>query len=739
MRRAHATQRRLTVREVTAARHLVGTPVAQPRPPVALPIFLSAFLLFQIQPMISKFLLPWFGGSAAVWITAMIFFQALLFAGYGYAHLSTQLLSPRGQCRLHLCLMAAVVLTLPIVPSDSWKPITSTNPSSQILMILTVCIGGPFLVVASTAPLLQNWIGRCRGSSGPYHLYALSNTGSLIALLGYPLVVEPQLPLRLQMWIWSGTFVVFVICCARTTLAAARLAVPAPAADQERLDTAAPTPSRVALWVGLSASSVVMLMAVTNHLCLDVGQVPMLWILPLAVYLVSYMITFGAPQMYHRGVFAVLFILSAGTLFFVTPLKPMLFDDRLPLIAQVLVCALALFVICMTCHGELYRLRPPTRHLTRYYLSGSFGGLLGGIAVGLIAPRVFQAYTELPVGLLATALLIMVCHAYTAEGTFRRRRCIGLGLGWAACCVVCAIQTQTQFKNCLELRRNFYGLLTVSSKGRDQLRSLNHGSTLHGFQIIGGSGNVPVGYYARGTGIGELLTHLEVPTGRRIGVVGLGTGTLVSYGTPIDHFTFYELDPDVLDLARVHFTYLDEAETDWEVRLGDARRTMSREAPQNYHVLILDAFSSDSIPTHLLTSEAFELYLKHLAPGGMLCVHISNRYLDLASVVFKLAEHHDLSAFGIQNDRSQKALRIDSTWILMSRAGIGEGTPPAETFRKLLYDGTRKLRKEGHMVFLRPDRRHLADYTLWTDDYSSLLEVIDPAADGRAMATYRTP
>jgi SAM-dependent methyltransferase len=669
-------------------------------------IFLSAFLLFQVQPIIAKMILPWFGGSAAVWTTCMLFFQALLVGGYLYAHLTTRLLSGRAQGLVHAGLLVAAAATLPIIPDASWKPAGDADPSASILLLLAVAVGLPYFVLSTTGPLVQVWYSRARHGAMPYRLYALSNVGSMLALLSYPVAVEPWFATRVQAWTWSAAFVVFAIACG--LLAWRNRGGPweaAPAGAPPRL--APPRAGLYALWIALPAAASVLLLAFTSHVTQNVAPIPFMWIAPLALYLLSFILTFDGRGWYGRKVFVPLLV--AGIAGVVTTLHADFRHGSLVLLLPIQLGTL--FVACMVCHGELVRLKPHPRHLTGFYLAIAIGGALGGVFVGLVAPRVFPDLWELPIGLVVTALLVTVVLAADRPSfpTVRVWRAAVLGtalfagvfassLVWIYRDIAAGAQVMT---------RNFYAAIRIweSGQGDETSKVLTHGSITHGKQFVApGRRQLVTTYYGPTSGVGRAIEAMRRHGAVRVGVIGLGTGTLAAYGRAGDTFRLYELNPQVIELAMKHFTYLADTEAKVETALGDARLSLEREPPQHFDVLVVDAFSSDAIPVHLLTAEAFKVYFRHLKPGGILAVHISNRYLDLKPVLHRAATKFDRHARLVDEDSEDERMTYGSTWVLISDA--------AAVFESAAFDGA-----AGPLESSR-------DVRLWTDDYSDLIGIL---------------
>lgn len=795
-------------------------------------IFTGAFLLFLVQPLIGKYILPWFGGSPGVWTTCLLFFQSLLLGGYAYAHFTSTRLRPRQQAWVHLGLLVLSLAWIPIAPGVDWKPLTGDAPTGRILLLLTACLGLPYLVLSATGPLIQRWFSLKRPGVSPYRLYALSNVGSLLALLGYPFVVEPLLGREAQSWAWSGGLVVFVGLCGACAWQIRKLpdanegpgakaegsangepALPiasaVPSSDVADSDVArASTPvgpesdlpastvltartapespdepppaSSIFFWISLPAVASILLVAITNKLSTDVAVTPFLWVLPLALYLLTFILCFDHPRWYRRGLFSALFAACCAVTWHLIDEGP-----SAPLKVQVVGYAITLFVACMVCHGELYRLKPPPRFLTRFYLCISAGGALGGVTVALLAPRVFSDYHELPLGMWALAYFIGVLALISrsrslAAGAFVGTLLVALLLpalradaddsvaswfgawlgqikefgranwkellgvfvlgyaclreGWRPVArefdrrmaafplfmsillgVVFILQASSHSRSALEAVRNFYGALKVreynKDLGEEHYYTLSHGVTTHGLQFASGLRAIlPISYYGPTSGVGRIVDELPGHPGRHIGVVGLGAGSMAGYAVPGDRLRFYEINPEVIRLAHERFTYLEGTAGAVEIVEGDARLTMEdelrREQPQKFDLLVLDAFSSDAIPIHLLTAEAFATYLRHMRDDGVIAVHISNRYLDLRPVVEAVAKHHGLLQITIQdNPDDDKWWLYPTTWMLVS------------------YNYER-LHSESLLGVMEATPDPDAKTVLWTDDRASVLPVL---------------
>ena len=602
--------------------------------PYAVTIFLSAFLLFLVQPIIAKQILPWFGGSSAVWTTALVFFQSALLAGYAYADL-TQRLGVRRQALLHVGLLALSLLTLPILASAEWKPQGDEAPIVRILLLLTATIGLPYFLLSTTTPLLQAWYWRRFRAEVPYRLFALSNFASLIALLGFPVLFEPWLTLPQLGWAWSLLYAGFVLICAVTawlSLRAEHVGEAIELQGREVASGAVPTPAMQLRWLALAAMGSVMLLAVTNHVTQNVASVPFLWVLPLSLYLLTFVLAFDHPRWYQRSVFIAAVAIAVPAMAWLIP--------SLDLKLAASVFFVGLFVACMFCHGELARLRPDPRHLTRFYLMLSVGGALGAVLVAIVAPLTLHGYFEVNIALVLLALLVLL-----QLGGWKRL----IGLAVVAVTAYFSIQGALDYSRGLRvMERDFYGVVrTRDSAEPVPYRAMLHGGIIHGGQLLGDAyRNTPSDYFGPGSGYGRLFAALneQKPGPRRVGIIGLGAGVVASYGRPGDTFTFYEVSPRVLDVARSEFTFLRDTPAKTEVVLGDGRLSLEREAPRRYDVLGIDAFSGDSIPMHLVTREAMAQYVRHLAPDGVIVFQATNRYIDLLPIVKRLAAEVGMEA-----------------------------------------------------------------------------------------------
>lgn len=619
-----------------------GTPL------YAVTVIVGACLLFLVQPLIAKIILPWFGGTSAVWSAALVFFQACVLGGYSYAHWLTRL-SPRRQRLIHGALLIISCLMMPILPSEALRPDGTGDPALRILLLLTVTVGLPSVMLSSTSPLMQVWYMRRTGSEPPYWLFAWSNAGSLLALLSFPLLLEPAFTSRALALGWSALFVVFAALCIGIAWLNSKqpISETTEVSAAARTEALAPSVSRMALWVLLSACASALLVTVSANLSANVAPIPLLWVLPLALYLLTFILAFSHHRIYHPTWYFPLVALSLGGLAY-------LYIQRLenwPIQYVVPAYLAALFVICMACHGELVARRPAGPYLTRFYLLVALGGMLGGAFVGLIAPMIFNTYVELPL------LLVLIAELYVMLQWVRRgsKRTLWLirvvmVLGVLTLMAELLRSELEERRRSVRVQRSFYGVLSVQD---DPLsyelarRYLIHGTISHGYQYLHEElRRVPSSYFSQHSGVGLALTALRSQGPVRMGVVGLGVGVLSGYVRKGDYARLYEINPQVVDIADSYFTFLPAARKagDVDVLLGDARLTLERQSPQNFDLLAIDAFSSDAIPTHLLTREAFELYFKHLKPNGVLAVHISNRYIDLVPVCARSAQYVNRSA-----------------------------------------------------------------------------------------------
>lgn len=687
-------------------------------------IFLSAFLLFQVQPLIGRFILPWFGGAAGVWSVMMVFFQFVLLSGYVYAHLLTTRLKPRAQLAVHLAVLAAAVLVLPVVPPETMKPAPDAEPISSILLLLGATVGLPYFVVSTTNPLVQAWFARSFPETSPYWLYALSNGGSLLALLSYPFVVEPLWGRHAQALAWSGGFVLFALLCSGLAVSSLWGVAASPdAAGGGRRAEESPTRSAYVLWIGLPALASTLLLAFTNEMCADIASVPFLWILPLSCYLLSFIVTFSGKVGLRRKAWH-----PFGFAAVVSTASVMYWPGLLEIPIQIIVFSYtaALFVLCCILHGEVYSLRPGLRHLTLFYVCVSVGGVLGGVFVGIFSPLFFDIYMELPASLFMC--FVMLC---LFNSKIKNYSCLYKNKKFAISVLLFLFFMTYKvydYKNKFSyLHRNFYGVYGVQDVKFEKsggVRSLYSGTTLHGAQYTDPEYEViPTQYFSRHSGVGIALASLNGDA-KKIGVVGLGVGTLAAYGRAGDVYKFYEINPASLHIAQNYFTFLQKSKAKIEVVLGDGRLSLENEVPQGFDVLILDAFTSDSIPVHLLTVEAFKMYKSHISNNGAIVVHISNRHVDLAPLLKSIADELELHSFKWGASKDIDVLGGDNEYVIMTRS---------KDFTDGFYAIAKFIRAEFTPPGKTPDsfsRGFDLAYTRkirpWTDDFSNLFTVLKP-------------
>jgi hypothetical protein len=711
--------------------------------------FLSAFLLFLVQPLIARYILPWFGGGPDVWTACMLFFQIVLLAGYAYAHLGIDLVSTgrialRTQALVHCALLLAALGALWfVVPSAAWKPTSSYDPVGRILLLLLGTVGLPYFALSATGPLLQAWFSRldhAGNAARTYRLYALSNGGSLLALLSYPFLFEPLLTRAGQMATWSVGLMLFAPACIACAWLVARPTA-APAADVTSAKTTARAPrdrragrdgaapsrpaavsaaggtatriGRIALWIALPAAASTLLLAATNTLTQDIAPIPLLWVLPLSLYLLSFIVAFAGTAVYRRWVAWPAMVIGVAL-----QCVALIFEglgDAFPPLVRVAILSFALFACCVVCHGELVRLRPPAERLTSFYLAVAAGGAVGGFFVGVIAPLIFVTFAELRIGLFACCALALLGRWFAGP---LPRRLAWAGAAWAAAVAVLLWgpwAAQVPDMSTLYQSRDFYGTLSIewiAPRGPDEPDQLilMHGKIRHGLQLVGPKWReVPTSYYSVDSGVGFTLRNTP-PTaaapGRHVGIIGLGAGTLAAYGKPGDRFRFYELNPSVMTLATDGpFTFLRDSAAKCEVIVGDGRLSLEREPDQHFDLLVLDAFSGDAIPVHLLTAEAFDLYCRHLRPGGAIVVHVTNAYLNLEPVLARAAARMGWSALlAATNPAPGRADYANpSNWVLLS-------PDPTKT--------AAFVKAGGRQLTVRPD------VPLWTDDRADLLSIL---------------
>ena len=664
-------------------------------------IFTSAFSLFLVQPLIAKQILPWFGGSAAVWAICMVFFQVVLLAGYAYSDWLSRRLAPRWQVGVHVVLLATSLLFLPIIAQAHWKPTGSEDPTLLILGLLLATIGLPYFLLSTTGPLIQAWVARAVIGTHVYRYFSLSNLASLIALVSYPFLIEPNAALLGQAYGWSVAFAAFTVLCAgsgwyflhhiHNLPPAAHAKAHTPEGDWD------PTLTDYLAWLWPAMMGSWLLVAITNHITQNVAAIPFLWLLPLTLYLLTFVLCFESDRWYRRRIFlplaAVILIICAYGL-----------QDGaigVNIWRAIPLYSAAVFILCMFLHGELARQRPSPRYLTRFYLMVSLGGAAGGIIVGLIAPRVLPAYYELGIGFVITSLF--------AASTFRKQRALSAAavVIAAACGYFLYSQISSDFEDTRRLERNFYGtLLTVDvdkESVHDKVRQLYHGSIKHGEQMLSAENRrKPTAYYGHSAGIGLAIANSN-PDHKKVGVIGLGAGTLAVYGQTGDTYRMYEINPQVIELAKSEFTFMADSPATIDTVLGDARLSMEREEPQDFDVLAVDAFSGDSIPVHLITAQAMDVYLRHMKPDGIIAFHITNRFLWLAPVVENICRQKGLSIALIHDENDSPELR-NTDWVLVAR--------------------NPKVLEQDAIRSRTTPIKGIPGLGVWTDDFNNLFEVL---------------
>lgn len=664
-------------------------------------IFTSAFSLFLVQPLIAKQILPWFGGTAAVWAICMVFFQVVLLAGYAYSDWLSRNLAPRRQVLIHVVLLAVSLLFLPIVARTHWKPTGTEDPTFLILGLLLATIGLPYFLLSTTGPLIQTWVARTSLGTHVYRYFSLSNMASLIALISYPFLIETRTALLGQAYGWSIVYAGFAVLCVASGMYFLRHVQALPLPTHEKMHAPEvdwdPAWRDYLFWMLPAAMASWLLLAITNHITQNVAAIPFLWLLPLTLYLLTFVLCFESDRWYRRAIFvpigAILLVVCAYGLQ----------DSDIGIKVKVAIplYSAGLFVLCMFLHGELARLRPSTRHLTRFYLMVSLGGAFGGITVGLIAPRVLPAYYELGIGFAITAILAAVM--------FRRNRPVMLmATGVAAACgYFLYLQISGDLTTAQRLERNFYGTLYtmdgVDGEVNDRVRQLFHGSIKHGEQYLSESRRrEPTAYYGRSAGIGLAIANTNSEH-KKVGVIGLGAGTLAAYGQTGDYYRMYEINPQVIDLAMSEFTFMADSRATIETVLGDARLSMEREPPQDFDVLAVDAFSGDSVPVHLITAEAMDVYLRHMKADGIVAFHVTNRFLWLPPVIENIAKAKGLHVAFIHDENDNPLLR-NTDWVLVARN-------PAVLDLEAIRSRSTPI-------------RGIPGLGVWTDDFNNLFDVL---------------
>lgn len=701
------------------------TPAALVFLPLAGAIFLGACLVFIVQPMLGRFILPWFGGSPAVWTACMLFFQVLLLGGYAYAYGLARFAGLQRQAMIHLGVLLLSLVVLPITPeAPTDAGITHEGPQvAHILVLLLISVGLPYFTLSTTSPLLQSWAAAlmaarasapssASNSRSPYRLYALANAGSLLALLGYPAVVEPTLGAVAQTQVWSVAYCVFVLFAGGTTVQVIRGSRQTAASfslNAVERGPRAPLGDRV-LWVALTAVASALLLATTHAISQDIGVSSSLWVWPLALYLATFILCFGDERWADRRIWGPILAVSLAALAYVIDQ-----GHQIDVMVQIVVHCVALFAACMVCHGEVVRLKPGPGRLTGFYMATAVGGALGGVFVGLIAPQVFTIYLEQPLCLVAVVLLyawiLWRDEGSTLHGGRPRALWGALGVGALALAVSLGWTMSRRYRGAEAMTRSFFGTLQVKHYGASEpdehIINLLDGRISHGYQFVDPEKRrAPTAYFIPESGIGRALTYGPEGAPRRIGILGLGVGTLAAYGRPGDQITFYEINPDVVRVADEHFHYISDSAAKVDVRLGDGRLLLEHEPPQRFDVLALDAFSGDAIPTHLMTREAFQLYARHLSPTGVLAVNVSNNHVDITRLVATMGHEMGWQALGVSaTDRASVLGAFTSDWMLLTKD------------ERLLTWA--KERGRARRVPPHPGM------PLWTDDYAPVLSARD--------------
>lgn len=732
----------------------------------ALAIFLSAFLLFLIEPMMGKRLLPLLGGSAAVWTTCLVFFQFALLAGYLYAHRLATRLNPRLQAGVHVSLLVGS-LALFYWSSRATVHADTASPVRSVFWLLAFMVGAPFLALSATSPLLQAWYSEShaqkRGKAAPpYHLFALSNFGSLLALVTYPILIEPRFSLRTQIAAWTMAFAVFALACGGIAWQRRGAAPTLPGRfGPHRPLPPPPRTADKALWLLLPACSSLLLCAVTNHITQNIAAIPLLWILPLIMYLLSFVLGFSSWNFYSRRVtlvaLAIALVVTAWLLLDI--------DSGLQIWKAVPFFCGVLLLVCLFCHAELYHLRPDPSYATSFYLCLAVGSALGAFFAGVLAPLIFSADYEFAGGLALVAFLAaavtrgtktiarrptfylafvpiiaslasllylgiqlaafyglrselsfsvacvfvliaaLAAVAAWTQGTWQQAFWLA---GTVAMLVVLLARAHAYAENRVRQMRSFYGVLRVTAEVDENdlyARHLYSGIIEHGKQYDDLEyRGMPTTYYAKDSGAGIALRFCCGDRPRRIGVIGLGAGTLAAYGRRGDLFRFYDINPQVEKIARTDFTYLADSAAEIQIALGDARVSLTHEPRQNFDVLIVDAFSGDAIPVHLLTTQALDIYRAHLRPGGIIAFHVTNRYLDLVPLAQKLAEHQGMGGVHIESFDNDKVGEYGADWVLVTDDRDFLALPEVKPAKS--------------------DNKVSDNLRLWTDDYNSLLPLL---------------
>ncbi|MBN9435808.1 fused MFS/spermidine synthase [Bosea sp. (in: a-proteobacteria)] len=676
---------------------------------------LAGFLLFQVQPVMAKYILPWFGGSAATWIVCMLFFQLALLAGYAYVYVVTRPLSLAWQVLLQITLLAAVLLLLPITPSDGWKPMASGDPTWRIILLLAASVGAPYALLATTSPMLQRWLAQLPGQIEVSRLFAVSNFGSFLGLLSYPFIFERTLSSQEQTWLWSIMFAVYAALlglCAWAAWRAASRATPVAGSDAASRQRRGGPPS---LWIVYSTLGSVLLLATTNQITQWSAVIPFLWIAPLSLYLLTFVIAFGQQRHYPRTVYAIAFLLFAGLSFLLpTP------DSASSLAVAVIVQCLTMFTGCMICHAEMVRLQPEPSRLPAFYLATAVGGAIGGLLVALLAPLLLPDYWE-------QTLAIVLIAAFALRPEIRRirerwqARHVGIAAAAALFLVALSVQVLSEItlsRDLVARVRNFYGVVKVLREDgeapEDASLVMQQAGVDQGSQFLAADRRTePACAFTAGSGVGQAIfrnatrrANPDAPV--RIGIVGLGAGMLAALGRPGDIIRYYELNPAVKDLVDRHFSFVRDSQAKVEIVLGDGRLLLEREVEggrsQNYDVIVMNAFRGASPPMHLMTKEAFDIYLRHLKPDGVLAINFELDTLEVAPLHRGLAAASGLDVSWVET-ASENGCEDPISWALYTRdKGFWE-VPEVKAAMSPWRDGSQSR-------------------LLWTDRNSNLMSIV---------------
>ncbi len=676
-------------------------------------IFLSAFLLFIVQPLLAKKLLPWFGGSPAVWLSIVLFFQIALLVGYLYAFALTKIKKLSTQVIIHFTLLLLSLIFIPIAPYEN-ASIISLWPHVAIMTVLSLTFLLPGILICASSPLFQHWYCQCYQTDFPYRFYALSNFGSLLGLIAFPFILEPLLGIHLQLYLWSGFYLLFLLSSSACLILVTRRAP-----EQMKSDNATSAVlSKTALswWVLLTFLSSALLLSTTQVTLQNIAGFPLLWVIPLALYLISFIITFAYPKSYYRPLWIGLFCVLCGIVFYFPS------HHKFSLMLQIGLYSGLLFSGCMICQGELIRLKPDKSLLTSYYLAIALGGVLGGFFVNLAAPLIFNEWWDF----YSILFGVFLCGAYFSVSLMPANQSyprLALGGIWAIAFVGLGILLSLHLKSIhqdvIYHHRNFFGAFEIAERNPNipehHYRTLTNGNILHGKQYLEpAKRNLATSYYSLGSGVGlavayqrEQKQYQTVDKGLRIGVIGLGTGTIAALTMRGDHLHFYEIDPDIEKIAKEYFYYLHDTPANVAVDINDGRIALEdkfkQSGSEHFDVLAVDAFNGDAIPVHLLTLEAMQIYLSHLAPNGILAFHVSSRYVDLYPPLQALANDLHLFAFTTTNAQDLEKGIFNSQWILITRNG---------DLGAYLYSKN---------VLFFPNERITP---VWTDDFNYLLSVI---------------